>query len=233
MQNIKELYILGKPISTQLGNFRFVKVKEFDKLMPYISYLNLQKFEIIDAIRKISPEIAKEVKDMSFIDLIKETVDVFEVHSVYKKLFVFLTGEDLFDNIETDEEFEKYRDLIMEMNAIQKEEKNINPEIQKWNNYSKMYSKMKSNGDTSFESIYTSVEAFTGRDVNEMTIYKMYAIFNRISQFKEHDMTVLFRSVSDEVKITPWYKHIDVNKKDEKQLTSLEKLMQSQKTLGK
>lgn len=219
LQNIKSLYILGKPIETSLGKIKFVKVCEYDRFIKYAQYINLEKIAFLKKIAEIDREVARNLKDMPFIDIIKGLRDVSDLYNMYEEMFFFLFQEDVFDQIDTDEEFEYYRDLIRKMNNVPYEKENPNPEIQYFNNLKNMYNKRKSNGDLSFEAIHTSVEAFTGISPDKMTIYKMYAIFNRIGQFKNHEATILYSSVSNEVQVNPWYRHIDLLGEEDKKTT--------------
>jgi acyl-CoA-binding protein len=82
-----------------------------------------------------------------------------------------------------------------------------------------MYDKQKSNGELTFEAIYTSVWVETGEKPDDMTIYQMYALFSRIGQFKNYDTTTLYNTVSGEVKIDAWYKHINLLEKEDKKTT--------------
>lgn len=221
MENIKELYVLGQPIDTKIGQLHFVKVKDYPKFVKYTPYLELDKITILKAIAKIDKDIVKEMKDVSFLTLITELKDVFEVYDVFRDLFLYLFEEDVFDKVESDEDLEYYKDLIRKMNNLSHEEKNPNPEIQYFIELKKKYKQNKSNGEISFESIYTSVWTHLGISPDNLTIYQMYALFSRIGQFKNYETTTLYSTVSGEVKIEPWYKHIDLNKKDEEK-TSLD-----------
>lgn len=220
MLNAKELYILGQPIETDIGTLHFVKVKDYPKLLRYSQYLDTEKFEIIRAISKIDKNIANNLKDVPFITLITELKDVFELYDVYEEMFLFLFKKETFSKIKTDEELEYYRNLIRKMNSLPHDEKNPNPEIQYFMNLKKMYDKQKSNGGLTFEAIYTSVWTQTGVCPDDLTIYQMYALFSRIGQFKNYDTTTMYNTVSGQVKIDPWYKHIDLMEEEKK--TTLE-----------
>jgi hypothetical protein len=220
MQDVKELYILGQPIETEIGKLHFVKVKDYPKLLRYMPYLDAEKLEVLKAVAKIDRKIAESIKDVSFITLITELADVFELYDMYEEMFLFLFKEDVFNKIKTDEELEYYKKLIRRMNNLPHEEKNPNPEIQYFIDLKKMYDKQKSNGGLTFEAIYTSVEVQTGVCPDDMTIYKMYALFSRIGQFKNYDTTTLYNTASGQVKIEPWYKHINLMEEEKK--TTLE-----------
>jgi hypothetical protein len=106
------------------------------------------------------------------------------------------------------------------MNSLPYEEKNPNPEIQYFIDLKKQLEKQRSNGGLTFEAIYTSVWTMLGQRPDDMTIYQMYALFSRIGQFKNYDTTTLYNTTSGQVKIDPWYKHIDLMEEEKK--TTLE-----------
>jgi hypothetical protein len=216
MENIKEFYVLGQPIETDIGLAHFIKLKEYPEFIKYSPYLNLEKFEIINLIKELDVDIAKQLNDVPFVNIIKELKSVMEVYEMYKKLFMLVFKDDVFDNIENDEQLEFYKILIRQMNCVVYEKKNPNPEIERFNQLKKMYNKSKSDGEISLESMITSVWLSLGSDVFDLTVYQIYALFNRVSQFKNYDTTTLYNSVSGEVKIDGWYKHIEmIENKDE------------------
>lgn len=222
MLDVKELYVLGQPIETDIGNLHFVKVKDYPKLLRYVPYLDAEKYEVLKAIAKIDRGIAESIKDVPFVTLITELQGVFELYDMYEEMFLFLFKEDTFSKIKTDEELNYYKKLIRKMNSLPYEEKNPNPEIQYFIDLKKMYDKQKSNGGLTFEAIYTSVWTQTGLCPDSITIYQMYALFSRIGQFKNYDTTTLYNTASGQVKIDPWYKHIDLIETEEKNKTTLE-----------
>lgn len=221
MENYKELYILCEPLQTPIGQIKFLKVKDYPTLLEYVPYLKLQKFEVIEKIAERSKEQANYFSEKPFIDIIHELSTTYELEVAYIELFKLCFGEDVFYLVTTDEELEYYRDLIKEMNCLTYEKKNPNPEIEYFNELKRLMNQQKGSGIT-FKSIYTSVWLKTHERPSNMYIYEMYALFDRIMHFKNHDMTVLYSSVSSEVKVEPWYKSTDEDNK--KELTSLEAL---------
>jgi hypothetical protein len=220
MQDIRELYILGQPIQTNIGKLHFIKVKDYHRLIQYIPYLDIEKQDIVRAISKIDKDVADSIKDVPFLVLIKELREVLDVYDKYEEMFLFLFKDDVFDKIENEEDFNYYKDLIRKMNNLPHEEKNPNPEIQYFNDLKKQLEKQRSNGGLTFEAIYTSVWTALGQCPDNMTIYQMYAMFGRVGQFKNFDTTTLYNTVSDQVKIDPWYKHISLMEEEKK--TTLE-----------
>jgi hypothetical protein len=243
LQDIKDLYILGEPIETKIGNLHFLKVCEYTSILGFMAYLQLEKWEVVN-LYKDDKEFYDLICELSFFDIIKlfksieeiknKTIkehnancikeddmltDYVSLYTKYKELFVLCFKEDVIDRIDSDKLFEEYRNKIMKMNGIPKEEKNPNPEIQRFINMKKMLNRNKSNGIT-FESIYTSVWAFCGYKPSDMTLYELYALFNRIGQFKNYDTTVLYSTVTSDVKIESWAKHAEINEEEKKSTLS-------------
>ncbi|HHY96860.1 MAG TPA: hypothetical protein GYA04_02370 [Acholeplasma sp.] len=102
--------------------------------------------------------------------------------------------------------------MICEINCIDFERPNPNPEIERFNQMRRLMQKNKGES-IDFESMYTSVGLAFGKDPDDMTLYKFHKYFARLAQFKNHDTTVLFRTVDNNVKIEPWYKIIEEKKK--------------------
>jgi hypothetical protein len=224
MVNAKSLYILGEPVDIGIGIARFVKIKEYPKLLEYIPYLELEKYEILQKISEINPVMSEYFQDKGLLRIIKGLKGTkYELYDVYKEMMEFIFGEDILPKIESEEQLYQIRQLIRDMNCISHEEKNPNPEIQYYNDLKKMYNEKKGNVIT-FEAMISSVMMECGLFTMELTIYQLHALFNRVQQIKQYDRTVLYSSVSDKVTIEPWYKHVEINGDKKVETTTLEEL---------
>lgn len=246
MDILKEFYIYGRPIETRIGKLHFITVGEYYDfiLEGHFSHLTLDKRDLIkrinemvnnssdvkpitDAIGNItlfdfvmimgSKEIKTESED-SYIKLLK----LDKLYDGFRELFKFCFKEDVFFKISTSEEFEFYRDLIVEINCIPYEKPNPNPEIERYNQMKRLMQKNKGES-INFESMYTSVGLAIGKDPDDMTLYKFNKYFNRLAQFKNYDTSTLFATVSKDAKIEPWYKVIE-DKEETQQTISEEEL---------
>lgn len=227
MEDIRDFYILCEPIDTRIGKLHFLKVKDYPKLLRYSSYLLLEKDEIVKAIKEFDENLADYLSGLQLIEVIKLLKGT-GIYDSFRKLFQLCFKKDVFDLIETDEELEYYRNLIKKINCINIEKPNPNLEIERFNRFRRFLQSKKGEAIT-FEAIYTSVWAAVGQKPNDMYIYELYALFNRIAQFKQYDTTTLFATISGEVKIEPWYKHIDILKKDERGIrTNMKELLDLQ-----
>ena len=91
------------------------------------------------------------------------------------------------------------------------EKPNPNPEIERRNQLKKL---LQQEQKITFESMFTSIEALTGRDPNKMTIYRFNKLFDRVAQVKNYDSATLLSTAYKDVKVEPWYKEIAVEKKE-------------------
>lgn len=220
MFDLKEFYILGLPIETELGELHFVKIKDMPMFAQYQNILTISKDKIIylflgfdekkDIWTSDWQNKFKEFKDNILLyDLI---IQIQELHDLYIKLFDYLfKTKNIFQQV-TRDNFNYYRNLIMKMNCINEEEFNPNPEIRKWQEKSK---RAKQDGKPiEFQDMISSVVVGTGltyEQVCEMTLYQFYTTFRRLSAFKEYDTSTLFATVSTEkIKIEQWCKNIDL-----------------------
>jgi hypothetical protein len=199
MQDIKDLYILCQPIETKIGQLRFIKVQEYPEMMKYVQLLFVDKIDLLQFINK---EYRKLIEQISLLELIKKlNIEPIYMRKYFSEMFKFFFANDVFDLVQTDEELNYYRDLIKQMNQIHYEKPCSNPEIEKFNIFKRLLQKKKGQ-DVTFESIYTSVWVGTGMKPDDMCIYQLYALFSRISQFKNYDTTSLFATVTSEVRLS-------------------------------
>jgi uncharacterized protein YifE (UPF0438 family) len=217
MQDIKEFYILGLPIETPIGNCRFLKVKEYPDSFTQLNVIAITKDQIIQSYgnTETDKQIIELLKTMSLYEIVLCSD---ELRTVYVKAFA-----ELFNDAEaflkvTEKTFEYYRKLILDMNCIKEEKINPNPEIQKWIEKSKRF-KQEQAGGLTFADLVTSVAIYAGvtyEQINELTIYQLYASFQRIAMFKSYDTSTLFSTVSvEKVNIESWCKHIDMFAEEE------------------
>lgn len=216
MEDNNEFYILGEPIDTSIGKVNFLKVKDYPKLMKLIPYLNLEMWEIIKYVESKDKQLGEYLSKFNYITMIYILQDTFDIYSKLNELFNLCLEDknDIFTKISTDEELEYYKNLIRKMNCVTYTPKNPNPEIEKFNNYSRM---LKSKNDLSFESMYTSIMLYMGMPINDLTIYQLNALFARINQFYNFEISANARIQGSEGDIEPWYKSLDVNKGEEKE----------------
>lgn len=220
MDNIPDFYILGLPIETPIGIMYPTLMEDYPTLIGFMPIIQLDKNDISNSLKDMAKE---NIEFQPLVDYI-HSVTLFEftisfksdeykgsfLHDIYiqyKNLFQFCFKEDVFDNIKTDDEFKFYIQLIKEVNDIQYEKPNPNPEIARFDRLKRMLQEAKGES-ISFEAMYSSVLLSSGIHPNEMTIYQFNKAFDRIGHFKNYDTTTLFKTVdtSGKLKVEPWYR---------------------------
>lgn len=224
MENLEDFYIIGNHIDTEIGKLHPTLIEDYPSLVLHSSILTLDKEEInvyleslIGSGEAINDDFIKGLQGLSLLEFLKvynePDSDFYNLYSQYKQLFELCFKKDTFDLVESDKDLEYYIDLIKDINNIKLEKPNPNPEIERRNKLKKMLQEQK--GETvSFESMFTSIEAITGRDPSKMTVYRFYKVFDRIGQIKDYDTSTMHAMVSDKAKIEPWYKNIVIQDKE-------------------
>jgi hypothetical protein len=214
MMNIKEFYILGLPIETDIGECHFIKVKDYPDFCMDLQVMSMTKDHLINKYNEVNKNnaLVEFIEEMKKHDLFELAFTIPELQDSYFRVFT-----KVFNNPEvilklTHENFPYFRKLIMEMNGIKEEIINPNPEIQRAIERSKRV-KAKEGDKLAFHDIITSLVGFNGltyENINDFTIYQMYMTYYRIAQIKNYDTSTLFATVSDKVIVDSWSKHIDM-----------------------
>jgi len=214
MKNIKEFYILGLPIETEIGECHFLKVKEYPDYFMDLQVMSLTKDHLINKYSEINKDgtLTEFIKEISKRELFELAVSIPELQESYFRLFTKVFGNEEFISEITAENFNFYRKLIMDMNFVKEEKINPNPEIQRAIERSKRV-KAADSEPMEFVDVVSSVAVGSGlsfQHLNDYTIFQLYMTFYRIAQIKNFETTTLFSTVSDKVKIDNWSKHIDL-----------------------
>lgn len=215
MKDIKDFYILGLPIDTEIGQCEFIKVKEYPDYFADLQIMSLNKLHIIYKYRELNKnhELDELINELEKLTLFEIVTGIPEIQMAYYRVFLKVFGnEEVLYKI-NNKNFDYYRKLVMDMNCIKEETINPNPEIQRFIEKSKRVKQQESDSLT-FADIVSSVVGFNGlsyKDINEMTVYQLYMTFHRIAQIKGYDTSTLFATVSTEkIKIESWCKHINL-----------------------
>lgn len=234
---MSELYdITDEFIETQIGKLYFTKVRDRKELYEnHLEYIILQKKDLLDFLKDKEQILYDSLEMSNLFDFLIKIKDMqldkyglYEIYLGYRSLFLFCFKKDVFDEIQLNEEFEYYRDLIVEINCIPYQKPNPNPTIA-WFEKLEQQVKEKSGEPISFESIYTSVWVGVGVCPKDLTLYEFHKLFFRIGQMKNFDTTTLFKTVdtSGNIQIESWAK----DEKKKKKTVSLEELMSKQRKL--
>lgn len=224
MMDIKEFYILGLPIETELGNCEFLRVKEYPDYFMDLQVVSLTKNHIISKYSDLNKDgsLNEFIEELHKVDLFEIVIGIPEIRQSYEKLFSKVFNDNEVIQKLNPKNFSYYRNLVMTMSCIKEEVVNPNPEIQRAIERSRRV-KSQDGEKIEFSDIVTSVVGHNGLtygDINDFSIYQLYMTYYRIAQFKNYDTSTLFATVSaDKVKIDSWSKHINLFE-DEKHFIS-------------
>lgn len=214
MINIQEFYILGLPIETDIGECNFIKVRDYPDYFNDLQIISLSKDHLIYKYSQLN-------KDSSLNDLIQELhkLNLYEIatglpelQQSYYRVFTKVFGNEDTLTFINEDNFDYFRKLIMTMNCLKEEKINPNPEIQRALERSRRV-KSQEGEKLTFADMCSSVVGYNGltyQNINEFTIYQLYMTYYRIAQIKNYDTTTLFKTVSNDVKIDSWSKHINL-----------------------
>ncbi|MGD6876774.1 hypothetical protein [Bacillus infantis] len=215
MMDIKEFYILGLPIQTEIGNCHFIKVQDYPDSFMDLQIVALTKNHIISKYNEMNKDgsLTGFIDELHKIELFEIVAGIPEIKESYFRLFSKVFDEDSVIEKVTQENFYYLRNLVMTMNCLKEEKVNPNPEIQRAMERSRRV-KAREGDKLEFADIVTSVVGHNGLtydDINNFSIYQLYMTYYRIAQFKNYDTSTLFATVAaDKVQIDSWSKHINL-----------------------
>lgn len=215
MKDIKEFYILGQPIETEIGKVHFLKVKEYPDYFLDLHTVALTHLQLVYKYIDMNKTgvLTGFIEQLKMVSLFDAVTSIEELNDAYARLFTkVFQGEHWADKINKDN-FNYYRNLVLEMNCVKEEKINPNPEIQRAIERSKRVKAMEGE-KLEFSDICSSCVGFNGltyNDLNDFTIYQLYMTYYRIGQIKNYDTSTLFATVSTEkINIESWSKHINL-----------------------
>lgn len=234
MMDILDFYVLGNPIETDLGECRFLTVKEYPKFLSDLQLLSMSKNEIIYNMYKadkqgVNSEFLSKLEKLSLFDVVLTIPDLL---NAYSNLFVEVFKNKEILHLINEKNFTYYRNLIMKMNAQKEEYINPNPEIQYHLDRSKRV-KSQAGEYTTFGDIVIAVAIGAKvdfRQLNNWTIYQLYMAYHSIGNYKNYETSTLFATVDPKAKIESWAKHIDLFKVDDHSIT-MEEFKQTAKII--
>lgn len=214
--------IFGKPVKTSVTSVRYLTCEEYLLNMEEVNILSLNVLHVYYKYRTMvkdkNPEMLDELESLKEMTLHEIVLSTDDFKDTYIKVFGMVMDEPSVYKVMIDEAlFMEHRQIIMTMNLIKEEEVSINPEIQEGIEISRMVSRQKAEGQ-SFEDIVTAIVATTSNsfeDVCNMTVYQLYSLYARIGAIFNYSTSTLFATVSGDVDIEHWSKHIDLLEKEE------------------
>lgn len=229
MPNIEEFYILGLPIQTDIGIVYPTQVKDYYKLMQYGSLLlNTDRTlgrHFLKGIEDIEfrKQIAKIIKQDSFFALMNGLAEVDYENEVnplgvlqneFRELFEFCFKEDVYDKIKTADEFDYYLKLIRDINGIYYREPRKNALLEAYTQAEERLKGGTKGAKVSFEGKYTSIWLATGQEPKNMALYQFEKLFERLTKFKNFDLTSLYSLFSKDIQPEDWFADVKVDNED-------------------
>lgn len=220
----RESYIFGDPVSTRLGEVRFLTYKEYLANIHYLSTMSLNVLHIYyqytDMFSKQKLSNEEKVNVELFLEafkkqsLYKTVMDDQSISNAYYKIFQLAIGDE--DSIEiifdSEELFMQYRELILDMNMLQEEEVSPDKKVQEFIEKSKRVRQKNAEKQT-LSDIASAIVVAAGipyEKLSKMTVLQIYATYYRIGAMKSYDTSTLFSTVSEKVSIDAWNKSINL-----------------------
>lgn len=220
----KRFFINSEKIELNLGTIEFKKVNEYKKVSQYMSLLQVAEHQVKERVYASAKEMdvysetaLKEfmykLKNTSMYNIIQQNPEPIRgtIYSKenYNQMFDYFFvdwSENKLEMIGNQKVFNQLRDIIIEIHGQEPDREPTDIRLADYNRKKKELM-MRSGASASFESMYTSVYAYTGADPDEMTIYKFHKLFERINQIFSYESNIhlLPNMPKDKVEVRPWY----------------------------
>lgn len=213
-------FITKKPVEVEYATFRFLTFEEYIDCQESLSIISLSTLNIYYNYRKVIPKptedeevFLKTLKDTPLRHIILSDELFFNNYlEIIKLVAEFKEGYDIEYLFENDEIFMEMRKIIMDMNLAREEKAFRNEELQEGMERGKKMNRGNEESQTA-EDIITCIVSSTSNsfdDVLSMSIYQAYAIYARVNSIMNYKTSTLFATVSNEVKVDLWNKHINL-----------------------
>lgn len=223
MEYSKDFFILGTPVSTEIGECHFIKLKDYPQYVNDLSQIAQSKEEIIYNFQNQNKfgqldNLINDLNASSLLDIVNVMEQLKNAYlRVFKKVF---NNSDVFASINEDN-FYRVRKLIMDMHCIREAKVSKNPELERFNQKSRA---LKSENKTDFSDLVTCVVQFTGysaADVLDLTLPQLHSHFFRGAAFLNNHAAVIFSTVSPDAakNIGSWSQHIDLFEEEKHYIT--------------
>ncbi len=228
MMNIREFYVLGLPIDTEAGKLNFLKVRDYPDSFLDLQMVSSSKLKLIKEYEKANKDgsLDEFIVAANKCSLFELAMSIPDLKEHYFNLFMRVFEDDSWIELINEDNFDEYRQLVLDMACVKEEKVNPNPEIQRAIERSR---RLKSAGQDkmTFSDIFSSVIVGSGADPKKVlnwTIYQLYMVYYRINKFKSFDLTSLFATVPTEkpVDIEMWGDHVDLHEDESHTVTQEE-----------
>lgn len=220
----ESLWITGLGVKTDYGRIRPIKVKEYSMLSGHLEFLKLQGWEVKELIQKsikgslVENVVLDSINGNDFMTCVQN--NVFKLRDQYTSIFNMLVedfDEKMFWKV-TNAEFDKFRKLILRYNGVRYYERNPNPEIEKFNMYERLIAK-RNGASVEFDTIFALLMTKEGgghkpHDINDFSILQFYSAFSVIQNVKNHEATILFKTVDPKMEIANYFQSLREKEED-------------------
>lgn len=198
-----------------------IKLKDYNKFQECSSLLYLSKshFQDIDYPLLALVFMAKEQLRLTFEEMVEKFTDLFSLITRKEVQFISVDGVEGFlvgnVNLISVQNYEPIRAIIMKQNLMFEQKVYKDPIVQEWANKVLM-ARQKNSTNISIEDFITTVKNYDGltyEQIQEQTIYQLYADFYRVGKIMEFQQSSLFATVSSEkITIRHFAENIDIFK---------------------
>jgi hypothetical protein len=220
-------YIFAQPDFIEgIGNVYPIQLKDYEEFQQYSSILYLSKKHFGEENIPLLGLLFGYSQHLGFTyDSLTLTLEKLFSLVLRKKVYIyqtddnfwFQTDDGLFSEYVSKIDFFNYEDLrsiIMKQNLIFEQKVYKNPKVQEWAN-KVLEARSKNGSNITIEDIISTVSVYKGvsyDDLQNYTLYQLYADFYRIRKMKKYDADVIFRSVSDKVTIEDFAEQVNLFK---------------------
>lgn len=227
LERLREFYSLGLPVETEIGVCHHMLVRDYPKFYPDLAIISKPALFFIQEVKadnekngNLTELQLKEFDSYSLIDFVA-TFD--SIQNSYKRVFDHMFQDnDVINKIETEEQFEQIRTIVLDLSYTLEEYINPNPIIQRSIERSKRL-KAAEKGKLTFNDVVSAVSVVSGKtyqEIVDMTVFQLYLDFKRIDTYLENiSGVILTAGVKEQIKHRDWSDHIDMYEQDKHALT--------------
>ncbi|APA02230.1 MULTISPECIES: hypothetical protein [Bacillus] len=227
MEYSKDFFILGTPISTDIGECHFIRLKDYPQFVNDLSQMVKSKSEIIAEFQENNKfgQLDSLINDFNASTLLDIVNVMDQLRASYQRVFAkVFNNPDAFQAVD-EKNFYDIRKLILDMHCLKEKKVSKNSELEKFNKKSRALKQSENNYD--FSDIVSCVVQFTGyssAEVLELTLPQLHSHFFRGAAFLNSSAAIVLSTVSPEAakNIGSWSQHIDLFEEEKNYITKKE-----------
>lgn len=226
-----DLFILGEPVKTDIGEARFFTIKDMHILDKHRMMFQFDKHRLLEFLKfqdRQSYEYYRIIfEDINYISMIYAFGDeafrgtmFSEIYEANREIFKYVFGYDVFEeNMLEQEEYDYYFELMAKMNRITPHTINPNPRIRQ-RDAARQFIASNKGDSVSVEGMISSVALVMGfSEVRNLTVYQLEEMFGRMTKFDNYIVTRISSFLSSDVDVVSWAGDIKPETKTQKTIT--------------